>query len=1101
MTTLTIDPLWYKDAIIYELSVRSFQDGSGDGIGDFPGLTSRLDYLSQLGVTCLWLLPFYPSPMRDGGYDIADFTSIHPDFGTMRDFRRFVRAAHERGIRVITELVVNHTSDQHPWFQRARAAPRGSAARDMYVWTDDPSSYSGTRIIFTDTETSNWAWDPVAGQHYWHRFFSHQPDLNFANPKVRAAVKRTMKFWLDAGVDGLRLDAIPYLCERDGTNNENLPETHEVLKELRAFVDDHYQDRMLLAEANQWPEDVIQYFGDADECHMTFHFPVMPRMFMALRQEDRHPIVDVLAQTPPIPDSCQWGLFLRNHDELTLEMVTDEERDYMYSTYATDPRMKVNVGIRRRLAPLMQNSRRAIELLNSLLFALPGTPILYYGDELGMGDNVFLGDRDGVRTPMQWTGDRNAGFSTADPAQMHLPVIADPLYGYQAVNVEAQERTPSSFLNWMRRLIALRRERRVFGRGTLEMLHPENRHVLAFVRRFEDEVVLVVANLSRFVQPVALELPDFAGTVPVEMLGRTPFPAIEDAPYRLALGPHAFYWFDLEAQPESSATDGGPEDATAEPIEVAGEWAELMEPAALATLEATSLPAFLPLQRWFGGKDRRIRSTRVLDVAPLMNGPSPAWWVLVEVTYTRGRRETYNVPLAVATGRLARRLRADSPTAVLAPIQGPKGAGWLVDAMASDGACLAILDAITAGAPVRARHSELRIERARFLTSLQDALEDPPVVGRSEAEQSNTSVRFDQQLMLKVLRRVEPGIHPDVEVGRHLAAAGFDRSPRVAGTVSYLAPDEGPAVLAMLQEFAWSQGDGWSYTLEAIDRYLEETSGEPSAPVGDPVASAAAGEQSETADPGYHDSARILGIRTAEMHLALGRGLGNSDFEPAPLTRDDLEAVLQRVARRLSGVASEVRGLRDRLPPDLGEDAAVVLGAARGIVGKLRALTGGPDEVMGIRVHGDFHLGQVLWARNDFVIIDFEGEVGLPLEQRRSRTCALTDVAGMLRSFEYAAAVGRQSYTDTVPDVVGSERIERVASAWTDGAVRGFIEGYLETAGDAPFVPRDREQFRRWLDLFVLDKALHELEYEISHRPDWVTIPLRGVARLLRGLE
>ncbi|MEZ4502655.1 MAG: maltose alpha-D-glucosyltransferase [Dehalococcoidia bacterium] len=1097
MTTLTADPEWYKDAIIYELYVRSFQDGTGDGVGDFAGLTSRLDYLEKLGVNCLWLLPFYPSPMRDGGYDISDYTSIHEDFGEMRDFRRFIREAHARGIRVITELVINHTSDQHPWFQKARRAPRGSAARDMYVWTDDPTSYSETRIIFTDTETSNWTWDPVAEQYYWHRFFSHQPDLNFENPKVRAAVKRFMKFWFDAGVDGLRLDAIPYLCEREGTNNENLPETHEVLKELRAYVDENFEGRMLLAEANQWPEDVIAYFGDGDECHMAFHFPVMPRMFMALRQEDRHPIVDILAQTPAIPDSCQWGLFLRNHDELTLEMVTDEERDYMYATYATDPRMRVNVGIRRRLAPLMQNSRRAIELLNSLLFSLPGTPVLYYGDEIGMGDNIFLGDRDGVRTPMQWTGDRNAGFSTADPASIYLPVIADPLYGYQAVNVEAQERTPSSFLNWMRRMIALRRERQVFGRGTLEMLHPENRHVFAFVRRFEDEVVLVVANLSRFVQPVELDLSEFAGTIPIEMMGKTTFPPIEDTPYRLAMGPHAFYWFDLQPQPELLAAAPAGEEPR---IEVAGEWADLASEASISTLETEVLPDFIARQRWFGGKDRRVRGTRVVDIAPLATGPTPAWWALVEVTYVGGGRETYNVPLAVATGRLARRLTETAPAAVVCRVEGPSGRGLLVDAMAVDGACIAILDTIAAGAAVSSTHSDLRVERARFLTSMIDSLEDPPVINRSGAEQSNTSVRFDQQLMLKLLRRIEPGVHPEVEVGRHLVAAGFERSPRVAGTVSYSAGEEGSAVVAMLQEYVWSQGDGWSTTLAEINRYFEEIGVDAATPSGDPVASAVAGEVAVSSDPGYHDSARILGQRTAEMHAALGRGLGEPDFEPRPLTNDDLEAVVQRIAGRLRGVTPELRARLDGLTGETAEEAETVLSFSRGILGKLRPLTRGQDEVDAIRVHGDYHLGQVLVVRNDFMILDFEGEVGLPLETRRSRSCALTDVAGMLRSFEYASVVGVRAYADSIPGASVNGRLEQAAAAWRDGAIRGFLEGYLEAASDAPFVPRDREQFTRWLDLYLLDKALHELEYELSHRPDWVPIPLRGVASLLRGL-
>jgi trehalose synthase len=541
----TGDPLWYKDAIIYEVHVRAFCDSSGDGNGDFPGLTQKLDYLEWLGVTCLWLLPFYPSPLRDDGYDVAHYEGVHPAYGTMRDFRAFLREAHARGIRVLAELVVNHTSDQHPWFQAARRAPRGSSKRDFYVWSDTKNRYRDARIIFTDAERSNWTWDDEAKAYYWHRFFHHQPDLNYDNPKVLRAVLRIMRFWFDAGVDGLRLDAAPYLIERDGTSCENLPETHDVLKAMRRALDARHPDRFLLAEANQWPADVRAYFGDGDECHMAFHFPLMPRLFIALRQEDRFPIVDVIRSTPDIPATCQWALFLRNHDEMTLEMVTGEERDQMYHAYAADPQMRVNAGIRRRLAPLMENSRPRIELLTSLLFALPGTPIIYYGDEIGMGDNIYLGDRNGVRTPMQWTGDRNGGFSRADPARLYLPPVMDPVYGYQAVNVEAQQRLPSSLLHWVRRLIALRKQHRTFGRGTIHFLEPANRRVLVFTRRFEGEVILVVANLAGSVQPVELDLSEFKGATPVEMLGGTEFPPVGDLPYFLTLGRHAFYWFRL----------------------------------------------------------------------------------------------------------------------------------------------------------------------------------------------------------------------------------------------------------------------------------------------------------------------------------------------------------------------------------------------------------------------------------------------------------------------------------------------------------------------------------------------------------------------------
>jgi len=544
-SSISDDPLWYKDAIVYQIHVKAYRDSNADGYGDFRGLMDNLDYIQSLGVTCIWLLPFYPSPLKDDGYDIASYEAIHPTYGTIDDFRAFLDAAHARGLRVITELVINHTSDQHPWFQRARHAPKGSPERDWYVWSDDPNKYAGTRIIFTDTETSNWTWDPVAQQFFWHRFFSHQPDLNFDNPAVLEAVISTMKFWLRMGVDGLRLDAIPYLIERDGTNCENLPETHVVLKKLRAAMDAEFAGRVFLAEANQWPPDVRPYFGDGDECHMAFHFPLMPRMYMALRREDHTPILEIMERTPEIPPECQWAIFLRNHDELTLEMVTDEERDYMYNEYAKDKRMRINVGIRRRLAPLLDGGRRQIELMNALLFSMPGTPIVYYGDEIGMGDNIFLGDRNGVRTPMQWSGSWNSGFSSADSAALYSPVIVDAPYGYQAVNVMAQERTQTSLLRWMRRTIAVRQRYQAFGRGKFEPVWTQNRRVLVFLRRYQDQTILCVNNLSRYAQPVQLDLCEFQGLVPMELYSSQPFPAIGEAPYFLTLGPHTFFWFQL----------------------------------------------------------------------------------------------------------------------------------------------------------------------------------------------------------------------------------------------------------------------------------------------------------------------------------------------------------------------------------------------------------------------------------------------------------------------------------------------------------------------------------------------------------------------------
>ncbi len=713
------DVLWYKDAVIYQLHIKAFFDSNGDGIGDFAGLTSKLDYVKDLGVNTIWLLPFYPSPLRDDGYDVADYHNVHPDYGTRADFRLFVREAHRRGLRVITELVVNHTSDQHPWFQAARRAPAGSSKRDFYVWSDDPNKYAGTRIIFTDTETSNWAWDDVAKAYYWHRFFSHQPDLNFANPSVLKAVVRSMRFWLDMGVDGFRLDAIPYLCEREGTNNENLPETHNVLKTIRARLDANYKGKLFLAEANQWPEDVREYFGDGDECHMAYHFPLMPRMYMAIAQEDRHPVVDIMRQTPEVPANCQWAIFLRNHDELTLEMVTSRERDYMYRMYAADPRARINLGIRRRLAPLMENDPARIKLMNSLLLSMPGSPIIYYGDEIGMGDNIFLGDRNGVRTPMQWSPDRNAGFSRADPQRLYLPPIMDPVYGYEAVNVEAQLRAPSSLLNWMRRMLAVRQTSHAFGRGRLIFLAPGNRKVLAYLREFEDEKILCVANLGRSAQPVELDLRRYKGLVPVEMLGRNAFPPIGDLPYLLTLQAHGFYWFRLSADVEVPSWHEEwlpPEDL---PLVVLFDgwtsffrervvpWRIRMAEKTREQLEVEVLPRFLAAQRWYAAKSETTeRATLVDHVQWKLDGSG---WLLTMVDAIAGGVATrYFVPLALVWGDSDdAAVRALGPAA-MAKVRQQADLGLLADAIADESFCRALVQAIGRGGELKTAHGAIR---------------------------------------------------------------------------------------------------------------------------------------------------------------------------------------------------------------------------------------------------------------------------------------------------------------------------------------------------------------------------------------------------------
>ncbi|PYX46050.1 MAG: maltose alpha-D-glucosyltransferase, partial [Acidobacteria bacterium] len=758
------DPLWYKDAIIYELHVRAFKDSNGDGIGDFPGLIQKLDYLQDLGVTCLWLLPFFPSPLKDDGYDISDYINVHSMYGTMDDFRAFLAAAHDRDLQVMIELVVNHTSDQHPWFQAARQA-REAPEHDFYVWSDTDQKYKDARIIFTDTERSNWTWDPVANQYYWHRFFSHQPDLNYDNPKVVEEVLSVMRYWLDMGVDALRVDAVPYLVEREGTSCENLPETHAVIRKLRKEIDTHYSGRVLLAEANQWPTDVRPYFGEGDEFHMAFHFPLMPRIYMALRQEDRLPITDIIAQTPGIPDSCQWGLFLRNHDELTLEMVTHDERDYMYLAYSADPRMRINLGIRRRLAPLVDNNRRRIELLNSLLLSFPGTPILYYGDEIGMGDNIYLGDRNGVRTPMQWNGDRNAGFSSATPARLYSPVIMDPVWGYEAINVEAQQSDPSSLLSWMRNMIALRKLFRVFGRGSIEFLDAPNRKILAYLRQYEGEQVLCVANLSRFAQPVDLDLSKLEDMTPVEMLGYVEFPPIERQPYRLTLAPYSFLWLELQRTlPEnlSDEVQAPLELSENPPTQLArdhlGLYLEASATLGLRTAELhralagpTDNPAFAPealtdvdLNAQFA--DIRQHASGVLDLLKERLPLLPDEVVELAASVLSRRRRILD--------RLGP-LNGDFPPIQRSRIHGDYHLGQVLRAKTD----FVILDLMVPPG-----------------TSLQ--------VRRASAEQSNTSILFGDRFILKLFRRQEPGVNPDAEIGQYLTEkTNFAQIPPFAGSI------------------------------------------------------------------------------------------------------------------------------------------------------------------------------------------------------------------------------------------------------------------------------------------------------------------------------
>ncbi|MDQ3237100.1 MAG: maltose alpha-D-glucosyltransferase [Actinomycetota bacterium] len=1102
------DLLWYKDAIIYQLHVRAYFDADNNGIGDFRGLKERLEYIKDLGVTAIWVMPFYPSPTRDDGYDISEYKGVHEDYGTRRDFRAFVRKAHELGLKVITELVINHTSDAHPWFQRARKAPKGSARRNFYVWSDDFRKYQDTRIIFTDTETSNWTWDEEAGQYFWHRFFSHQPDLNLDNPQVFKAIMRVMRFWLDAGVDGLRLDAIPYLIEREGTDNENLPETHDVLKRMRAEMDERYRDKLFLAEANQWPEDVLPYFGDGDECHMAFHFPLMPRIYMAVAQEDRHPVVEIMSQTPEIPENCQWAIFLRNHDELTLEMVTDRERDYMYQTYANDPRMRINIGIRRRLAPLMENDRPRIELLNSLLFSMPGTPIVYYGDELGMGDNVFLGDRDAVRTPMQWTPDRNAGFSRTDPARLFLPPIMDPVYGYEAVNVESQSRNPGSLLNWMKRLISVRRAHKAFGRGTLEFLHPGNRKVLAYLREYEDESILCVANLSRSAQPVELDLSRFRGRVPVEMMGGSSFPPLGDLPYMLTLPGHSFYWFRLatEAAAPSWHEESPPVSelpvivlpAGREPAHDASR-APLRLPARqVSLLEKEALPNFLGIRRWFGAKGTKITGVEVAARAELGRH-----WLLTLLRVKIGdgsdaASHTYFLPLSATwEDREKDRTSGLGPYAV-AKLRRRARMGVLFDAMADEGFCQTLLAAMDEERESGMGEGTVRFTKTGFFEEMLGDEETRDIaVRRAGVEQSNTSVILGERMVLKAYRRLQEGTNPELEIGRHLTeVAGFGNTPPLGGAIEYTGSDGTPTTLAVLQGFVPNQGDGWSYTLDYLDRYLQDRLMTTWSLEED---DAQLDEEFEARESFFANLMHTLGLRTGEMHEAFAVPTDDPAFAPEVATSGEVRAWIETVLDDARRTLTILEKRQDSLPEDIRPDVDLLLRMEARIFDRLEAASSEGLATVKSRLHGDYHLGQVLVAGNDFQIIDFEGEPARPLSERSEKHSPLRDVAGMLRSFNYAAQSAVRNPSIERADQL--DTLEPLVREWERRARQAFLDGYAEGTRDSSTPPRDEGRMRSLVELFTLEKALYEVRYELDNRPDWTGIPVRGILDLLEEPE
>jgi len=1101
------DASWYKDAVIYQLHIKSFCDADADGIGDFKGLSEKLDYLQDLGITAIWLMPFYPSPLKDDGYDISDYQHIHPAYGSLSDFKAFLKKAHNRGIRVITELVINHTSDQHPWFQRARQAPPHSKYRDWYVWSDKPENYTEARIIFQEFESSNWTWDPVAKAYYWHRFYSHQPDLNFDNPQVRKAMFNVLDFWLHQGVDGFRMDAVPYLFEREGTNCENLPETHDFIQKIRAHVDQKYPGRMLLAEANQWPEDAAAYFGAGNEFHMAFHFPLMPRLYMALQMEDCFPIRDILEQTPTIPDTAQWAIFLRNHDELTLEMVTDEERDYMVRVYAQDPKMRLNLGIRRRLAPLLGNNRRRIELMNALLFSLPGTPIIYYGDEIAMGDNFHLGDRDGVRTPMQWSSDRNAGFSKANPQALYLPVNISPEYHFEVINVEVQQENLHSMLWWMKRIIKLRKRFKAFSRGTLAFLSPENHHILAFVRSYQEENLLVVVNLSRFVQYVELDLAAFSGATPIELFGRTSFPMISTQPFFLSLGPHSFYWFYLSRQESAPETSPGVSRFKLPEITIPGKESSLFVGRNKPGLEAV-LSTHIQNARWFGGKGRLIKQAALTEVFPVSNEKIQGFIIFVQIDYIKEDSETYVLPLALTETTEAAEILENSPWAAICWITFKmKNATYLLhDGLASNRFCLLLLKMIERHHRVKAKKGAVAGHATPAFALFKKKLPGPLSTKIIDSEQSNTSVIYGEHFILKMFRRMSEGINPDFEISGFLTEKKFPHTPQLGGAITFHPEKSEPSTLGILHAYVANQGDAWQYTLRHLniffdsalagkERFLHFASmgTKPQIRLSDelPV------EAVELIGP-FTESVRLMGVRTAQMHRTLASASKGSHFEPEPFSKLYQRSLFQSLRTLGIKTFDLFRRNQDKLPEQIREDARILLQNEQNFYNRFKPLLDRKISTLRIRIHGDYHLGQLIFTGKDFQIIDFEGEPARPVSERRIKRSALRDVAGMLRSFHYAAEWALFNLKRTgIRDNVRDSFLKACALHWYDWIRLIFLKAYRAEAKEGSFLPQDQEEFILLLDIYLLDKAIYELAYELNNRPQWVSVPLNGLLALL----
>ncbi|MGE0771826.1 MAG: maltose alpha-D-glucosyltransferase [Cyclobacteriaceae bacterium] len=1087
------NPLWFKDAIIYELSVRAFFDSNDDGIGDFQGLIQKLDYIEDLGANTIWLLPFYPSPLKDDGYDVTDHMDVHPDFGTLSDFKAFLKEAHRRKIRVIIELIVNHTSDQHPWFQRSRKARAGSRYKDFYVWSDNPERYKEARVLIPGNESTNWDWDNEAKAYYWHRFHRFQPELNWDHPEVQLEMFKVADFWLKMGVDGFRLSSVAFLFERDGTNCENLPETHALLKKLRAHIDRQYDDRVLIAEANLWPEDAVTYFGDGKECHMTFNYPLMPRLFLSLRTEDSYPIQDIIEQTPSTPANSQWALFLRNHDEIGLEMVTEEEKDYLLKAYATDPNTRHNIGIRRRLAPLLNNDRRKIELLHTILFSLPGTPVLYYGDEIGMGDNIFLGDRYGVRTPMHWNMNLNAGFSQANPQQMFLPVISDPVYRYESVNVATQEGNPSSLLWWIKSTIAMRKRLEVFGKGEMKFIESTNAKVLSFVRTYEDQAVIVVANLSQFSQAAVLDLAAYKDYDLTEAFSQNRFISVESGEYNITLGPYGYYWLQADVTEKKDSKKGNGE---LHLFKSSYAWEKTFSHFnEVRALERKVLQPFMKKCRWFGGKAKVISKIGFNQVIPLKVGGEGHFLTIIEVQYVQRLPEFYFLPICfVPSDTMFDRVEYTAQSVLCrAEIQGETG--FIIDSSYHR----EFRDYLFAS---MGRELSLKQEDGvlEFNQSIYAKLDTSHIESKIlKADSSNTAFIYNDKYFFKFYRKIEKEINPDLEIVRFLSeSTSFKNVPRYAGSVEFRDDEGRTIVFGLLQEKVENQGDAWVMTTDSVGRFYER------------VLAKAKGEKlpklvnrnvlkfedapeliQEFMGTGMYERAVRLGQRTADMHLALASDSTNPAFAPDSFNANYQRSLYSSLRKLVRDRFKMLESAMEKLTLESQERAQRVLAMEDDVMELFSQIHRVKVNAIRTRIHGDYHLGQVLFTGKDFIIIDFEGEPGFSFSERRLKKNPLKDVAGMMRSFHYAAygkILLNENYRER-----DREFLEGWAEQWQHYISRFYLGAYLERMG----IDQLSDENDMLIRIYLIEKAIYELGYELNGRPDWVIVPLRGIEYLM----